>query len=385
MLAKALVIVSVTRFPHGGVHGGNDLCCVAPGVVTTEQFALQTIAHKGLRRFEHLRLGAAKAVNTLLWVTHNEHAGRCAAATACIAAQPRQQCLPLQGVGVLKLINQQVPDACVQALLHPASEHRVAQHDPRRALHVVHVDPAMLAFERAKLGNQQPGQARHALLVLPGVKLVPCRHDAQHQVLRAAHQVNARNLLAKLSGRAFLGQQRGKHSGHIAVGQGCLQLDPFGGKCGRAGPAQGFCSGAHEFKMRGTAGEKFLGHLQTAKLWKLLCKVQHGGIHHTTGIGQRELNALVQRHLQSFLALDAAVLEHHGFKVGLALRHSRQRGVEASPHLRFGRPIVFQQLIVGRQFKLLHDRQRRTAQQGGEPAMESANLHLTTARQNALI
>ena len=87
-------------------------------MVAAEQIALQTLAHKILRRPEHLRLGTAKSVNALLGVAHDEHAGR--PAGAAITAQPRRQGLPLQGVGVLELVNQEVPYACVQSFLHPA-------------------------------------------------------------------------------------------------------------------------------------------------------------------------------------------------------------------------------------------------------------------------
>ena len=98
--------------------------------------------------------------------------------------------------------------ARVQAFLHPAGQHRVRQHGLRSALYVVHVDPAAFALERGKLGQQQPGQTRHALLVVPCVMLVASACDAQHQVLRFPHQAYAADLFAKLARCAFFSQQR---------------------------------------------------------------------------------------------------------------------------------------------------------------------------------
>ena len=113
--------------------------------------------------------------------------------------------------------------------------------------------------------------------------------------------------------------------------------------------------------------------------------MQHRRLHHALRIGQQELDPLVQRHSQRLLALKAPVLKHHGFKVGRALGRCRQGRVKPPPHQSLGLGIVFQKLVVGWQLKLLQHRQRRTAQQRGKPAVESANLHLPTGGQNALI
>ena len=83
------------------------------------------------------------------------------------------QRLPLQRVGVLELVHKQVAHAGVQALLHPAAEHRVGQHHQRHPLHVVHVHPAVLVLDSGKLRNEAARQASHALLVLPRRMLVP--------------------------------------------------------------------------------------------------------------------------------------------------------------------------------------------------------------------
>ena len=88
------------------------------------------------------------------------------------------QRLPLQRVGVLELIDQQVANARIQPLLHPARKDRVGQHDQGRALHIVHVHPAVLLLDGGKLRNQAARQPGHALLVLPGLVLAAGHQQA---------------------------------------------------------------------------------------------------------------------------------------------------------------------------------------------------------------
>ena len=100
------------------VNGMNDCLAVAPGVVTGQQVPAQPAGDKGLCGPKHLGFGSAKAVNALLGIAHNENTGRFA--SAAVATEPGIKRLPLQGVGVLKLVNHQVPNAGIQALLHPS-------------------------------------------------------------------------------------------------------------------------------------------------------------------------------------------------------------------------------------------------------------------------
>ena len=332
MRPEAQVAIALYRSLHGGVHRGDDAAGVAARVVAAEHIAPQCLMHKGQRGLEHLRLGTAKAVNALLGVAHNEHAGCRASAAARIAAQPRQQRLPLQRVGVLKLVDQQMADAGVQPLLHPARQHRVAQQYQGRALHVVHVHPALLALDLCKISDEHAGQPRHALLISPGIALVACFHHLEHQLLRLANGRDACDLLAKLARRAFFGEQRGKGGGQVAFGQCGFQLHALGRKRGRAGPAQGFGCGTQELQVRRDASQEFFGGVQARKLGELITKRQYRPIHHAVGVGQRKFNPLVQRRLQGFVGLEAAMCKHQCLKVGLAIRIGQQARIEAPPH-----------------------------------------------------
>ncbi len=225
--AKTLVTVRLARISHHCVHGGNHLAGVAPGVVTVEQIPPQAIAHKSLCRLEHLRFSAAEPVNALLGVPHDEDAGRRGTSTG-ITTEPRAQRLPLQRIGVLKLVDQQMLDAGVEALLHPAREHGVTQHHQGGSLDVIHVDPAVLALERRKLLQQHPAEARHTLLVLPGRMLRPSRRHAQHQPLRRAHPLDTDDFFAKLARCSGSGQQSGKCRRQVARRQRHFQLHTLG-------------------------------------------------------------------------------------------------------------------------------------------------------------
>ena len=74
---------------HGLVDGVDDAGRVAPRVVAAEPVAAQPVHHKVLRGTEHLRLGAAEAVDALFGVAHDKHAGALRpAARARVAAEP---------------------------------------------------------------------------------------------------------------------------------------------------------------------------------------------------------------------------------------------------------------------------------------------------------
>ena len=122
--AKAFVAVHRRSLRHGRIDSADDALRVAPGVVTAQQVAAQTALHKGLRRPKHLRLSTPETVNALLRVTHDKDAGRLPGAS--IAAQPSQQRLPLQGIGVLKFIDQQMTHTGIEFFLHPARQHGVS-------------------------------------------------------------------------------------------------------------------------------------------------------------------------------------------------------------------------------------------------------------------
>ena len=114
-------------------------------------------------------------------------------------------------------------DARVQALLHPARQRGIGQHQLRGPFNVVHVDPATFSLEGSKLGQQQPGQARHALVVVPGVLLGSSSGHLQGRVLGLANDANARELVWKFACGAFVSQQRLQHRSTVTLGQGLFK------------------------------------------------------------------------------------------------------------------------------------------------------------------
>ena len=223
---------------HHRVHSGQYLRRIAPGVVAGQAHTLQRAADKALRGAEYLRLGAAKTVNALLGVAHNEHARPGTAARPRVAVQPGRQSLPLQRVGVLKLVNQQVAHGGIQALLHPGPQLRVGQQHQGGTLQIGHVDPAALAFDGGKRLKQHTDQTHQALVVLPGSMLVAGLCKGVHQRLRLPHLVNAHNFFAELARLAFLGEQGVHHTVPVLGTGGLLQSDTFFSKASGAGPRE---------------------------------------------------------------------------------------------------------------------------------------------------
>ena len=382
MQAETLITIAGLCGLHHGVDAANHGLAVAPGVVAGQQVTAQAVTHKRLRGHEHLGFRPAKAVNALLGVAHNEHA-RCLAC-AYIATEPGVQRLPLQRVGVLELVNHQVLDAGVQTLLHPARQHRVAQHAERRTFHIVHVDPAALSFEGSKQRDQLPRQPGHALLVSPGIMLLACRLHAQHQVLRVSHRVNADNFFAKLAGSAGAGQQRRPQAIHIGVSHRLLKCHAAGRKGFGAGAGQRF-GGGEQQRRAGRHAESVFGAGQAVELRKLRAERRDGRVHHASRVSQRKLGAFVQRSAQCLVGLEPAMRLNHRFIVAFKTGIGQQRVEKPLPHQRFGGCVVFEQRVIDRQFQLLEHRNRAAFQQRRKPAVKGAHLHRPARAQHRTV
>ena len=284
----------------------------------------------------------------------------------------------------MELVNHQVLDAGVQTLLHPARQHRVAQHAERRTFHIVHVDPAALSFEGSKQRDQPPRQPGHALLVSPGIVLLACRLYAQHQVLRVSHRVNADNFFAKLAGSAGAGQQRRPQAIHIGVSHRLLERHAAGRKGFGAGAGQRF-GGGEQQRRAGRHAESVFGAGQAVELRKLRAERRDGRVHHASRVSQRKLGAFVQRSAQRLVGLEPAMRLNHRFIVAFKTGIGQQRGEKPLPHQRFGRCVVFKQRVVDRQFQLLEHRNRAAFQQRRKPAVKGAHLHRPASAQHRTV
>ena len=70
--------------------------------------------------------------------------------------------------------------------------------------------------------------------------------------------------------------------------------------------------------------------------------------------------------------------QHHTFKISLQVRLGQQSRIKPSPDQRLGPAVVFKQLVIKRQAKLLQGGHGRRTQQGGEPAVKGPDLHRTS-------
>ena len=101
---------------------------------------------------KHLRLGAPEAVDALLGIAHDEHAGRRAAGAGIAAAASACSACHCSGLVSWNSSISRCAHARVEPLLHPARQHRRRRAAAaRRALDVVHVDPAALALELRRM------------------------------------------------------------------------------------------------------------------------------------------------------------------------------------------------------------------------------------------
>jgi hypothetical protein len=374
--AKAARVALRLRGLHDLVHHSEHAPRVAPRVVAAEQVAAERRAHKVLRRDEHLRLGAAKAVDALLGVTHDEHAGRRTAARARVARKPGVQRLPLQRVGVLKFVDEQVAHARVQALLHPAAEHRVGEHALRHALDVVHVHPAARALERGKLRKQTAREPRHALLVLPG-RVLAARAQ---QLLQLGFGFLRRGKFLQVVAQP-VGTRHEKSLAQpvqprveVCAGQG---IDDRGGGFLRRLVALYGKRFRPRLPARKCLGlrERLRGFFERLQWGKHLREMRHRCLHHAGGVGQVELHALGQHCGERLVRLRAPMRGHHGFVVGTQRRVRRDGLQKRLPDLAHGLRVVLEQFEARGQAVLLQHRERRRAQQRGKPAVEGANLH----------
>ena len=312
MRPEALVLAGRLGLRHHLIDDPHHLRCVAVRVVATEQIALK-LDDECLRGPEHLRLGPAEPIDALLGVADDEQAGS-GTARPRIAAQPGIQRLPLQRVGVLEFVDQQVLHARIEPLLQPARKHGIGEHRLGCSLDVVHVHPTALALERGEFPDQQAGQARHALVVQPGLMLGAGRREAKGQILRGTNLRQALEFLAELARLSLLREQGLQDCIHVARGQCALQLHTLGRESRRTGPSER-TRGIGQLLPRLLQHQQIAGLAQAAELRKLLAEGFDRGFYNPVLIGQRKLHPLGQRGQQGLLGLKAAMRGHRGFEV----------------------------------------------------------------------
>jgi hypothetical protein len=127
------------------------------------------------------------------------------------------QRLPLQRVGVLELIDQQVADARVQPLLHPAERIGSASMTSAvRSTSFMSTQPRC-ALDGPNSSNQAARQPGHALLVLPGGVLAAGGEQALQLGLGL---LRGGELLQVLGQPVFLGHEHGLAQHVAGAGSG---------------------------------------------------------------------------------------------------------------------------------------------------------------------
>ena len=146
----------------------------------------------------------------------NTPGGRCPLAPppapAYAASQPLQG-VPLQRARVLELVDQQVRDARVEPLLHPARELAVAQQRERDALEVGHVGQALRALVFGERGEQRVAEASHAQVLFERLVLMNLGGEMLERFLQLLDQRQA----ATQRTRLVLGREENRPRGIEAI------------------------------------------------------------------------------------------------------------------------------------------------------------------------
>ena len=270
--------------------------------------------------------------------------------------------------------------------MHPAGQHRVAQHDQRGALDIVHVHPAPVALELDVGRNQHAAQAGHALLMQPGGMLLT--RLAQHLQLRLGLLRGGK--FGEVVGQPVFVRHKKRLAQQVAAQRqvvGFKGLDHGGG--GLLRRLVFFSAELARTRQPGLpcrrAGQCLLRKIEGGKFRKKSRKRLNRRIDHAFFVGQQKLGALVQRGLQGLVGLKAAVAAHQRFKIGLE-RGVRHHGcIKPPPDQRARRAVVFEQLVIHRHFQPVQHRHGRIAQQGGKPAVKGANLHRAAVGEHGAV
>ncbi len=169
-----------------GIDPGDHPGCAAPGLVLRKVLGIEMAFEKGARLREHPRLGPAKAVDRLLGVAHHEQRRPLAGAT--VGIQPLAQDAPLQRVGVLELVEQQVLVAGIQLHLERGRGLLVGEQAAGLPLGIGKIEAVALGLEvlveieQGEAGGEAPAvEPERGLFLEQGL----CR---QHPLAQAAVQ-----------------------------------------------------------------------------------------------------------------------------------------------------------------------------------------------------
>ena len=381
---EAAELAGALRLLEHRVDRLEQLGRVAAGVVARQHGAAERVDDEALRSLEHARLGAAKTVDALFRIADDEQPRRPLPAGATtgtgIGREPGVQRMPLQRAGVLKFVDQHVADARIEPFLNPAGERRVAQQRQPAALQVGHVGQAARAFVVGEPGEQHAREANHAQVFGVRVELAQLGGDRVEFVLDAHQRVDLAELLAR---RVLLGEQRAPHAleARLRIGLFERKDDAGGGVlCLDAPEAERQC----EFS-QGRVPRRAEQHLRRVLASALERGRRHAVVEHAGGVGELELDPLVQRRLQPFAQLRAAVARDP-LGVVVAQRRIREHcRMETTKNLRAVIVEVFDQVHVLLQTELVQQLERRGAQQLREPRMEGAHLDRPARSQHARV
>ena len=160
---------------------------VAPRFVLPHCSRVPRLPQPVLCGIKQAYVGAAKAVDRLLRVAHQEH--RRPRAIAAVGVEPAAQRRPLQRVGVLEFIEQQVLDARVKALVQIGGVITVSQKLRRLPLDIVEVDRGARRFEMLIGIDEGVAEHKGITVEVADAALQQCRFSVLHGAGEGSVQV----------------------------------------------------------------------------------------------------------------------------------------------------------------------------------------------------
>ena len=141
-------------------------------MILLHHISIPGLPQPGLCGIEQAHVGAAKPVDRLFRIAHQQHRRACA--VIAIGVEPAAQCGPLQRVGVLKFIEQQMLDAGVEPLVQIRRVVAVSEEAGRLPFDVVEVDCIARRLQALIGGDEDAAQHESIAIEIADAAVQQC-------------------------------------------------------------------------------------------------------------------------------------------------------------------------------------------------------------------
>jgi hypothetical protein len=144
------------------IHRLHHRRAAAPRFISLQPDGTEAVGESLAGMREDARIGPSETVDRLFRIAHDEH--RRLHLTRCVGVEPVHQHLPLQRIGVLELVEQQMTVTRVQTGLHERTCLRVRQQARGVPFQIAEIEHAGVALD-AVIRIEQCGRHAQAVIV----------------------------------------------------------------------------------------------------------------------------------------------------------------------------------------------------------------------------